>query len=173
MSRSWVRRTSGVALVASALAATAPLGAESETSALDALKAKAPAVAERLDPASRAILSRVSTDELEALQEGRITGGDIRLANGATLAEFVAAVFGGSGYAIPFSTIDAGGGVSSAATLTLMGSIGQPDAALAENGTDGFLLVGGFRGRGAFAPGVLFRDGFETGDTTRWSETEP
>jgi hypothetical protein len=172
-------RTSGkcpkalLSVLALTFAANVALAAESGESALDSLKARAPAVAERLDPVSRAILARVTAEQLEGLQEGELASSEIRLANGTTLAQFVDAVFGGGGLAIPFSTIDAGGGTSTAGTLTLMGTIGQHDAALAENNLDGFLLVGGFRGRGAFAPDVLFRDDFETGGTTRWSDVNP
>lgn len=168
-----MRRTSRIAFLALVLSAAAALAAERGESALDALRAEAPAVAEHLDPASRAILARVSAEQLQGLQEGSLQGSDILLANGTTLAQFVDAVFGGSGFSIPFSTIDAGGGASSAGSLVLMGTIGQHDAALAENNLDGFLLVGGFRGRGAFAPAVLFRDDFETGGTTRWSDVNP
>jgi len=126
-----------------------------------------------LDPAMRAILARVSSEQLESVRSGSSTAGEIHLSDGWTLAEFATAVFGGSGLAIPFASIDAGGGLSATGSLTLLGTIGQPDAALSENAGAGLLLVGGFRGRGAIAPGVLFRDDFETGGVGRWDTQQP
>lgn len=154
------------ALAGAALARSGP-------TALERLQAEAPAVAERLDPAMRAVLARVSSEHLESLRSGSSAAGEILLSDGRTLAEFATAVFGGSGLAIPFASIDAGGGLSAAGSLTLLGTIGQPDAALAENPGAGLLLIGGFRGRGALAPGVLFRDDFETGGAGRWDAQQP
>lgn len=47
------------------------------------------------------------------------------------------------GLAIPWSTVDGGGGTSTDGTFSLTGTIGQPDAAPAMTG-GGFSLVGGF-----------------------------
>ena len=167
------RATGALAALAVVAAMTSSTPARGEESALRVLQQRAPAIAERLDPASRAILARVPIDQLEALGSGSATAGEILLADGRTLTEFATAVFGGSGLAIPFFSIDAGGGPSAAGALTLTGSIGQPDAAVSENVSASLLLVGGFRGRGALAPGVLFRDNFETGGAGRWDVRMP
>lgn len=147
--------------------------ARGEESALRILQQRAPAVARRLDPAVRAILARVPAEQFDALRSGGSPPSEILLADGRTLTEFAKAVFGGSGFAIPFFSIDAGGGLSTAGALTLMGSIGQPDATLVESSGASLLLVGGFRGRGALAPGALFRDDFETGGAGRWDARVP
>lgn len=157
-------------LICALLSARPVHGAES---ALDRLRERAPRVAERLDPAARAMLARVPAEQLETLQEGETRASGVRLGDGRTLTEFATALFGGAGLAIPFWSTDGGGGLSGAGSLVLLGTVGQPDAALAENASAGLLLVGGFRGRGALAPGVLFRDDFETGGTGRWDARLP
>lgn len=48
----------------------------------------------------------------------------------------------GSGFSIPWSTVDGGGGTSEAGGFSLSGTIGQPDAGTASGGA--FELAGGF-----------------------------
>ncbi len=59
----------------------------------------------------------------------------------------------GEGYDLTWSTIDAGGGTSAASPYTLVGTIGQPDAAATLAGAamsgGGYTLVGGFWGSAA------------------------
>ncbi|MEM8993694.1 MAG: hypothetical protein AAGF23_02760 [Acidobacteriota bacterium] len=91
----------------------------------------------------------------------RLTWGLLVL-SGLAVAGLAAA---GSGYAVrPFS-IDGGGGRSAGGDYVLDGAIGQADA--------GALSGGGFRIEGGVLPGgeagVLFCDGFESGDTSAWS----
>ena len=69
----------------------------------------------------------------------------------------------GGQFAITESTIDNGGGVSTGAQFLLMGTIGQPDAALQAASGGNFALQGGFWAGGAGGPAdqVIFADGFE------------
>ncbi len=71
-------------------------------------------------------------------------------------------------YALPRWTIDGGGGVSAGGTFGLTATIGQPEGeALA---AAAFVLAGGFWSDGSAQPtGLVFSDGFETGDMARWS----
>lgn len=59
---------------------------------------------------------------------------------------------------IPWSTIDGGGGSSSASGLVLRGTLGQWDAAVSDSPR--YELEGGFWPGGEVD--VLFRDGFES-----------
>ncbi len=70
-----------------------------------------------------------------------------------------------------FYSLDAGGGESTGGPFHLLGTLGQPDAAVLNNGAAGFTLMGGFRGR--LTDFTLFRDGFESGDSSRWSASVP
>ncbi|MEO1366197.1 MAG: hypothetical protein AAFX50_03390 [Acidobacteriota bacterium] len=71
----------------------------------------------------------------------------------------------GSGLRVQPLSIDGGGGRSAGGDFVLHGVVGQPDA--------GALSGGGFRIEGGVLPGgeagVLFCDGFESGDTSAWS----
>lgn len=58
-----------------------------------------------------------------------------------------------------------GGGVSTAAATEVQGTVGQPSAGTASAGA--WRLDGGFWGP-LLSP-LIFRDGFETGDLSRWS----
>jgi hypothetical protein len=70
--------------------------------------------------------------------------------------------------AIASWTVDGGGGYAAGGDLEVEATIGQPDAGLRAGG--GMILDGGFWG-GLVDDGKIFRDGFETGDTSRWSTT--
>ena len=69
---------------------------------------------------------------------------------------------------VPWHSVDGGGGVETTAeNLALTGTIGQPDAGVMSGGD--FILTGGFLT--VMKAGALFEDGFESGDTYRWSNT--
>jgi hypothetical protein len=70
--------------------------------------------------------------------------------------------------AIASWTVDGGGGYAAGGDLEVEATIGQPDAGLRAGG--GMVLDGGFWGR-FVDDGTVFADGFETGDTGRWSGT--
>jgi hypothetical protein len=144
---------------------------QSPPSALDAVRERRPEAASRLDAATRAVLSQVSAEQAAALARGELGLGDLKLPNGTPLADFLSSVFGTATYSIPFYSMDAGGGESAGGQFHLLGTIGQPDAAVLTNAGAGFTLVGGFRGR--LTDFALFRDGFESGDSSRWSDTIP
>jgi hypothetical protein len=140
-------------------------------SALELALAARPALAGSLSAATRAVLSAISAEQAEAVVRGETTLERLRLPDGTPIPHFLRSVLGGGPFAIPFYSMDAGGGESLGAAYHLAGTMGQPDAAVAENPNAQLLLVGGFRGRlESFA---LFRDGFETSDTSRWSFTAP
>jgi hypothetical protein len=68
--------------------------------------------------------------------------------------------------------VDGGGGTSGNGALGLAATIGQPDAGTL-SGSD-FILDGGFRmGVSTVQEDPIFSDGFETGDTSRWSNQHP
>jgi hypothetical protein len=171
------RRSAGRAALALAVAAGLAWGsggAHAGTpgpSALELALAARPALAGSLSAATRAVLSAITVEEAEAIVRGETTLEQLRLPDGTPIAHFLRSVLGGGPYAIPFDSMDAGGGESLGAAYHLAGTMGQPDAAVAENSNAQLLLVGGFRGRlESFA---LFRDGFETSDSSRWSFTAP
>jgi hypothetical protein len=140
-------------------------------SALDLLAARRPEVATHLDAAIRAVLSLVSPEQARALLRGDEHLSGLRLASGIPLSEFLDSVLGSGTYAVPFYSLDAGGGASSGGEFQLLGTIGQPDAAVVSDAATGYTLVGGLRGR--LTDFALFRDGFESGDSSRWSATIP
>lgn len=138
-------------------------------SALDLALAARPALAGSLSTATRVVLSQISAEQAEAFARGEVSLDDLRLPDGTPIGYFLASVLGSGPFAIPFYSLDAGGGASQSGAFHLAGTIGQPDAAVSA-GT-GFTLVGGFRGR--LTSFGLFLDGFETSNTTRWSSTAP
>ena len=76
-------------------------------------------------------------------------------------------------YKISWSTIDGGGAASGAPTWSLVGSQGQPDAG-DQNAGGTFDLLGGFwPGVRHLRASMIFGDGFETGNTSAWSNTQP
>jgi hypothetical protein len=63
-----------------------------------------------------------------------------------------------SGYAIPWHTMDGGGGYSQGGSYTLQGAIGQPDAGNVQGGN--YTLAGGYwpaskQWQRQFLPGIL------------------
>jgi hypothetical protein len=64
-------------------------------------------------------------------------------------------------------TVDGGGGASSGGGYQLGAVIGQPDAGVHAGGD--YELEGGFWP--GVSPLLVFADGFESGDTSRWSQT--
>ena len=70
---------------------------------------------------------------------------------------------------LPFS-IDGGGGVSSGEGYELRGVMGQADVGPDLEG-DGYTLTGGVLPSGQPGAGLLFCDGFESGDLTIWSNS--
>jgi hypothetical protein len=76
-------------------------------------------------------------------------------------------------YKVPWSTIDSGGAAASAPTWSLRGSHGQPDAG-DQNAGGTFDLLGGFwPGVRHLRSSMIFGDGFEMGNTSAWSSTQP
>jgi hypothetical protein len=82
----------------------------------------------------------------------------------------------GSGrFALAAWTVDGGATpLARAGEAMIAGAIGQPDAGLADDGGTRFALESGFFAEGAPPPayGILI-DGFEWGDTRRWSSQSP
>lgn len=72
---------------------------------------------------------------------------------------------------LPYS-IDSGGGTSEGGGYALRGVIGQPDAGPALAG-GGYEILGGVLASGEPGAGILFCDGFESGDLTLWSNASP
>ncbi len=64
-------------------------------------------------------------------------------------------------------SVDGGGGRSAGGSVTLVGSVGQPDAGVHHSGA--VTLTGGVWS--AAGSSTLFADGFENGSTDRWSAT--
>ncbi len=63
-------------------------------------------------------------------------------------------------------SVDSGGGQSSGGDFSLTAAIGQPDAGVVAQGDT--VLTGGLWA-GTVATGIVFSDGFESGDTGAWS----
>ncbi|MEM9557115.1 MAG: hypothetical protein AAGC60_22850 [Acidobacteriota bacterium] len=86
----------------------------------------------------------------------------------AGLGALPAAAQSGGVYEITRSTVDGGGSMDrSTGSIIVRGSIGQPDVGASAAGDR--LVAGGFWASGR-SLGALFRDGFETGDTSAWSQ---
>ncbi len=76
------------------------------------------------------------------------------------------------GYSMSWWTVDGGGGTSAGGSLSLAATLAQPDAGSLAG--PGLTLDGGFWSRAMTPPEPpLFSDGFETGDTSRWSSGVP
>jgi len=140
-------------------------------SALDLALAARPSLAGGLSAATRAVLSQVSAEQAAALLRGETSLDALLLPDGTPISYFLASVFGGGQFAIPFYSMDAGGGEAWGGAFHLAGTMGQPDSAVSAEAGSGFVLVGGWRGR--LESFGLFLDGFETSDTSRWSFTAP
>jgi hypothetical protein len=159
------------ALVGLACGSVAAHAGAPAPSALELALAARPALAGSLSAATRAVLSAISAEEAEAIVRGETTLDRLRLPDGTPIAHFLASVLGGGPYAMPFYSMDAGGGESLGGAYHVVGTMGQPDTEVVENPNAQLLLVGGFRGR--LENFALFRDGFETSDSSRWSFTAP
>ena len=69
-------------------------------------------------------------------------------------------------------SVDAGGGTSEGDSYTLRGVVAQPDAGpILESG--GYQLTGGVLAIGTPGAGIIFCDGFESGDFSAWSSARP
>ena len=87
----------------------------------------------------------------------------IILRDGRTLAELLD---GAGSFELSLYTIDGGGLFSTGGPFALTSSIGQPDAGTMTGGAYG--LTGGFI-QAQTDESLIFRDGFESGDTSAWS----
>jgi hypothetical protein len=88
------------------------------------------------------------------------------IAGGVALLVGAGTALAQGGFEVVWGTQDGGGAMASCGGgFEVSGTVGQPDAGVATGGT--------FAVRGGFWPGLrrgeIFTDGFETGDTTRWS----
>lgn len=102
----------------------------------------------------------LAPDQLNAYLQGADPA-EVYLTDGSTLDKALKtlAIMGISKW-----TVDAGGGAMAGGAFALAGTAGQPDAGFMTGDYD---LNGGFWGEAI----IIFRDGFETGDTSRWSQT--
>ena len=74
---------------------------------------------------------------------------------------------------IPFFSIDGGGAIaSSGGQFELAGTVGQPEAGGIMSGGE-FELTTGFWAILPVLEGLIFEDGFESGDTFRWTFVMP
>lgn len=164
-----MRRRLCVVCLLAALLAVGPVLAQHGLpgSALEALERARPGAGAGLDEITRAILSRVTPAQLDAIRAGTPIE-EIWLPDGRTLAEFLESTFGTGPFALPWSTIDGGGGRSSGGSFSLSGTIGQPDAGDHLGGS--FTLLGGYWDFRRTGP--LFADGFESGDLGEWSTSQ-
>jgi hypothetical protein len=90
----------------------------------------------------------------------------------AVLALALAAPAQAQSSLLPWTTIDAGGGLVANA-YTLDGSVGQHDAGTPQVGGT-YQLRGGFwRGAVSIGSRLIFADGFDGGDSTHWTDTVP
>ncbi len=148
----------GLALAAQA-APLAPLS-DREPSAWSVLEARDPEGAAGASEEERRVLRLLTWEQLQAWLDG-LDPTLIELPDGRTLAALV-----GVGFDLSWWTIDAGGGAMAGGSFTLDGTLGQSDA----SGMAGaaFTLNGGFWPVDQLA---IFSDGFEGGNTSRWSNT--
>jgi hypothetical protein len=87
----------------------------------------------------------------------------------------VAAVEGVPRFALQSWTVDGGGTrLARGGEVLMAGAAGQPDAGAADDGVGRFELQSGFFAEEAPPPGyAILIDGFEWGDTRRWSLQVP
>lgn len=93
----------------------------------------------------------------------------------ALAAALVAGAATGERFTLFWSTVDGGGTtVARSGRFLLAGSAGQPDAGRADSGAGPFALQSGFFSEGFPLPAYgIFSDGFELGDSRRWSLQQP
>jgi hypothetical protein len=169
-----MRRIIGVLAVVSALSASSPCAASDDGelpgTAWDAVVAADPAAGAGVDPVLRSIMTRLSPAEYARLVEG-VDPAEIELLDGRRLDVFLKETTGlGGGFAIPFFSIDAGGRTSTGGTFRVEGTLGQPDTSIVMSGDLTLISFGGFRQ--PLGPSI-FADGFESGDTSEWSNAVP
>lgn len=160
------------AIALALLCLPAGAAATERTSAYDLIEATAPHFGRHLDSATRAVLRLISLEEARALARGELLLGDLALPDGTPLSHFLASALGADPFEVPFYSLDAGGGSAAASEFKVIGTIGQPDAALLDSESGAFAVYGGLRRplQGVF---TLFADGFETESTQRWSASQP
>lgn len=133
------------------------------------LVATDPMAASTAGPLTRSVLTRISPESYVALREGT-SAADIELLDGRPLESFLKGLGLGSGFAVPFFTVDGGGGRAAGGPFAVDSSIGQPDAGDLASGDLEWILLGGFR---EDLGNLLFEDGFESGDSSAWSAEVP
>lgn len=156
-------------LSAGQLRANPPEAAAIPETAWQQLVASDPAAASTAGPLTRSVLTRISPESYAALRQGA-SAADIELLDGRSLESFLKGLGLGSGFAVPFFTVDGGGGAASGGVFAVDSSVGQPDAGDLASGDLEWIVLGGFR---ESLGNVLFEDGFESGDTSAWSAEVP
>ena len=152
----------GLALGIGLAARAAPLApvSDREPSAWSVLEARDPEGAAAASEEERRVLRLLSWEQLQAWLDG-LDPALIELPDGRTLA-----ALGGVGFDLSWWTIDAGGGTMTGEGFALNGTLGQPDTGGMAGQT--ITLNAGFWPVDQLA---IFSDGFESGDTSRWSAT--
>ncbi len=154
----------GFWLLCAALPDAAQPPARASESALDFLARHRPSAVRDLSPVEHRILEVLTREQADAFVRGVDPSG-IELRDGRTLADLlrVEGLTLKSYFSLDWWTVDGGGGTSSGGGFVLAGTIGQPDAGRMTGGD--YALEGGFWA----ADSLIFADGFETGDYSRWS----
>lgn len=112
-------------------------------------------------------------DRGAARSSGRTLRRTLSIAGGAAVALLLAAPLPAEVLSVPWQTSDTGGGALAGGVYGLAGTIGQPDAGVPPAGGI-YQVAGGFwPGAAVLASGLLFADGFESGNTAAWSITTP
>lgn len=161
-------------IVIVALAWCSGAGAEEAASAWDQLSQSHAAPAAEASELEKQALQLLSPSSLRAYLAG-VDAADIPLLNGETLAELLERA-GPVSFDLTWFTIDGGAGRIEGGAFNLLGSLGQPDAGAMSGGA--FTLKGGFLGLATSAgdgdpcsgPKAIHCDGFESGDTSAWTQ---
>ncbi|MCP4664511.1 MAG: hypothetical protein GY856_54700 [bacterium] len=163
----WPAVICGLWLLCAALPAVAQPPAKASESALDFLARHRPAAVRDLSPVEHRILEVLTRAQADAFVRGADPAG-IELRDGRTLADLLRAegLTLKSSFSLTWWTVDGGGGTSSGDGLVVAGTIGQPDAGGMTGGD--YALQGGFWA----VDSIIFADGFESGDCSRWSSEE-
>ena len=163
-------------LIFGALLLLSPFGSQSEAeaslSAWDVLLRENSSLLERASELERDVLQLMTPDQVQSFIAGTDPA-EMVLLTGESLDAFLIRK-GASSFDLSWYTIGDGGGAMAGGDFTLVGAIGQPDAAIMSGGS--FSLSGGFLGSEPTPPvdpctgsDVIFCDGFELGDTAAWS----
>jgi hypothetical protein len=123
----------------------------------------------RLSIRERETLLLLTSEQTAAFAAGK-PASEIVLATGRTLEEFLASK-GAEPFELSWYSIDAGAGtLSGGGNVSLNGILAQSDAGAMSGGN--LSLTGGFLASEQLdycqGPGVVFCDGFESGDTSSW-----